>query len=250
MMSLTPPSSSSAKQKNRQDQEQSEYLPKSTENRVFSFGGFGGRIERAMQSLEKNIWLPDTPATFAFYFVAIVVLCGGLFLHINLSAQITRTQYDIAAMQRNYYETERESAEIVSQIALATSMFDIYERATRLGYVPVTDKSKNFVAAADIRVPSPEVASSATDSGINNNKPAAITLAEALEAQSVTVAGFIEPRVSESDSNNAMALDRGNVDDFSTGNGIDLMQGNESNINNSSFTSSLTTQLINWWKSD
>lgn len=230
MMSLAPPSTSSVNQNNRLHQKRNTNAPQSTQKTTDSTKGIVGRVQRAVQSFEQNIWLPDSPATFAFYIVAIAVLCGGLFLHINLSAQITSTQYRIAEVQRDYYEIERESAEIVSQVALATSMFDINNRARMLGYVPVTDQSKNFVAVADIQVPQPQVAATINVPAANKES---ITIAEAFAATGSTLAGS-----SQLETNNAVAVS------------VLPSSGSTPASPKNSMQDRIATQLREWWTND
>lgn len=117
------------------------------------------KLQQLGATVSRNIWLPDSPATFSFFILTLAILCGGLFLHINLSAQIAQSRYDIEGLENRYNEVERENAEIVSQIAIATSMFDIFNRATALGYVPLTERDKNFVAASEIVIPQPQIVS-------------------------------------------------------------------------------------------
>lgn len=244
MMSLAPPSPDRAKSQNsRNRQSNRSDSHQSTTKNMANSSAIPGRFRQTMQALDQNIWLPDSPATFAFYIVAITVLCGGLFLHINLSAQITQTHFDIASIEGKYYEIERESAEIVSQIAIATSMFDIYGRATALGYVPVTDRNKNFVAATDIQIPQPGLAAansdtttnnSAPDQALANNQMQGITVAEAFEANGTVLSGSELAGSGEQVNGKVLALGMGGASLFSP----------------TSETDSLSNRLISWWMSD
>jgi len=124
---------------------------RSTEPTAPNDGAVLGRFQQIRHTLSQSIWLPHSLTTFAFFILTLAVLCGGLFLHINLSAHITQAQYDIAVLEEIHRELERENAEVVAQIAIATSMSDIHSRAIALGYIPVTNKHKSFVSVAEIQ---------------------------------------------------------------------------------------------------
>lgn len=150
---------------------------KQTQNKSAQNSSESTKLQQFGATLNKNIWLPDSPVTFAFFIFTTAILCGGLFLHINLSAQIAQAQFDIQGLEKRYNEIERENAEVISQIAIATSMFDIYGRATALGYVPLSERDKNFVAASEIQVPQPRMAAAPQETA-----PQSMTVADAFAA--------------------------------------------------------------------
>lgn len=180
----------SSSSKSRKQQPNAQKLPDAS--------GPNTKLQQIGASISKNIWLPDNPTTFAFFTLTIAILCGGLFLHINLSAQIAQAQFDTAALEMSYHEIERESAEIVSQIAIATSMFDIYNRATALGYVPLTERDKDFVVASEIVIPQPRFAAApqqdrSSSSAVAEAFIAADAVANAAAAQNAQSGAITSP---------------------------------------------------------
>lgn len=208
-----------------------------TEPTIPNSGAVAGRFQQIRHTLSQSIWLPHSLTTFAFFILTLAVLCGGLFLHINLSAHITQAQYDIAALEKIHREVERENAEVVAQIAIATSMFDIHAKAIALGYIPVTNKHKNFVAVADIQQSLYGLANAPVQTGTEN-----IAVGSANNGLPTENQGTF--------SGNALAAGVNDTGVLLVASGAASRDIEATNQQQPSITDSLGSWLREWWSSD
>jgi len=101
-----------------------------------TLSGTIGQLQRsrAVQSLQNIIGLPDSWASFLMFLVVLIVLSGGLLLHIHLSAQLLQIQLQIDSLARAHDEIEYQNAEIIWQISQSTAIHEAQQRALALGY--------------------------------------------------------------------------------------------------------------------
>lgn len=96
-----------------------------------------GRFYAAAAALDPGLRLPGTPRALAVYTLVVGIVCTALMLHVMLSAQIMQAEVRIHSLQSELDTINRQNDEILWQIARATNLTRIQERALALGYVPI-----------------------------------------------------------------------------------------------------------------
>ena len=96
-------------------------------------------LGRLWQALSQFLHLPNDLVSFLLFLTVLSVLCGGLFLHIHLSARIMQTRISIGDQRTIFEAIEQKNSEIVWQINQATSLDVVKQRAAALGYVDMPD---------------------------------------------------------------------------------------------------------------
>jgi hypothetical protein len=88
-------------------------------------------------------WLP-LPATWQQYLLAclaLAVVMGGMLLHVLLSVQIARADFQLRELNAAYARIERQNGELVYQIAQRSSLAHMAQLAAEQGYVPATGRT-------------------------------------------------------------------------------------------------------------
>lgn len=151
-------------------------------------------LGRLWQSLSQLLRLPNDLVSFLLFLMVLSVLCGGLFLHIHLSAQIMQARIDIADQQALFEAIEQKNSEIAWQINQSSSLNNVKQRAVALGYVDMPDHQYiGAVQAEQALLPGSPVA-------------AALGLESALAAEDSSLNGIIgnnntQPLLASSASN-------------------------------------------------
>jgi hypothetical protein len=96
-----------------------------------------GRFDAMVAALDLGLRLPATPRALAVYTLVVGIVCTALMLHVMLSAQIMQAEVRIYTLQSELDTINRQNDELLWQIARATNLTRIQERALALGYVPV-----------------------------------------------------------------------------------------------------------------
>lgn len=96
-------------------------------------------LGRLWQSLSQLLRLPNDLVSFLLFLTVLSALCGGLFLHIHLSARIMQAQIDITDQQALFEAIEQKNSEIVWQINQSSSLSHVKQRAVALGYVDMPE---------------------------------------------------------------------------------------------------------------
>lgn len=93
--------------------------------------------------LAQTLRLPDTWQSFLLFTGAIVLVCGGLTLHLQLSTTILQDKIALQQLQDEEQVIQKENANLVWAIAQATDLNSVKRRATELGYE--TALQRNYV---------------------------------------------------------------------------------------------------------
>lgn len=86
-------------------------------------------------------WLPNSSGGFIRFFIFIIVLAIGSIVHIYLSSQILGAQLTQWELEQEYQAIQRQNAQIAWQIAEYTSLDQIRQRATNIGYTGLLGRS-------------------------------------------------------------------------------------------------------------
>ena len=103
----------------------------------------GGRTGLGARARELGHWLP-LPATWQQYLLAclaLAVVLGGMLLHVLLSVQIARADFQLRGLRADYARIERRNSELVYQIAQRSSLAQMAKLAAEQGYVPATGRT-------------------------------------------------------------------------------------------------------------
>lgn len=105
-----------------------------------SFGGplADGVRWRAWQNL---LPLPATWQQYVLACLALAVVLGGMLMHVLLSVQIARADFQLRQMQSEYARIERQNSELVYQITQRSSLAHMAQLAAEQGYVPATGRT-------------------------------------------------------------------------------------------------------------
>jgi hypothetical protein len=110
------------------------------------------RFYATVAALDLGLRLPATPRALALYTLVIGIVCTALMLHVMLSAQIMQAEVRIHSLQSELDTINRQNDEILWQIARATNLTRIQERALALGYVPVRRRYVEMPARPSLAV--------------------------------------------------------------------------------------------------
>ncbi len=107
---------------------------------------------RRWQTLQNLLPLPVTWQQYLLACLALGVVLGGLLLHVLLSVQIARADFQLRQMRAEYARVERQNGELVYQIAQRSSLAQMAKLAAEQGYVPATGRTyavRSSATAAD-----------------------------------------------------------------------------------------------------
>jgi hypothetical protein len=91
--------------------------------------------------LAQTLRLPDTWQSFLLFTLAIVLVCGGLVLHLQLSTIILQDTIALRGLQAEEQVIQKENANLVWAIAQETDLNRVMTRATELGYEPAFQRN-------------------------------------------------------------------------------------------------------------
>jgi len=91
--------------------------------------------------LAQTLRLPDTWQSFLLFTLAILLVCGGLILHLQLSATILQDTIALRQLQAEEGVIQKENANLVWAIAQETDLNRVQTRATELGYEPAFQRN-------------------------------------------------------------------------------------------------------------
>lgn len=103
------------------------------------------RLQQVIGLLDSSLRLPDNPRAFMVYFLGLVIVFAGAFMHVMISAQIMQAEFTLSQLQEEYLAIEQQNGDIIFQIARDTNMARLQERVIQSGYVPVQEREYVFV---------------------------------------------------------------------------------------------------------
>ena len=89
-----------------------------------------------LQSLRQTVALPTTPRGFLIFMLGLQLVIVGIALQVFLAVQIRTTEVAILEHQSQMELYEKKNAELIWQIATATSLEAVQRRAVQLGFAP------------------------------------------------------------------------------------------------------------------
>ena len=101
-------------------------------------GGF--QLARLVDSLDNAIPLPDDLRSFLVYFGILLVVAGGMMMHVLLSAQILQAEVELANMQNYHTVVKRQNGELLWRIGRATNLAYVQDKARAAGYMPIDER--------------------------------------------------------------------------------------------------------------
>lgn len=104
------------------------------------------------QALQDWLPLPTTWQQYLLACLALGVVCGGLLLHVLLSVQIARADFQLRQMRAEYARIERQNSELVYQIAQQSSLAQMAALAAQQGFAPASGRTyalRSTAVAAD-----------------------------------------------------------------------------------------------------
>ncbi len=99
----------------------------------------GGKIWK-LKALGLTIPLPNTARGFLLFLLGLAVVCGGMVMQITLSIQIWQTTAKIDKLKVEYQGIEQQNTAIVWEIAQASTLESVRQRAQALNYKVVMDR--------------------------------------------------------------------------------------------------------------
>jgi len=126
-----------------------ETIPSATSSPVHAEWGAATRSLTSQWLWQRDQWrllaqtlrLPDTWQSFLLFTLAIVVVCGGLVLHLQLSTTILQDTIALRQLQAEEGVIQKENANLVWAIAQETDLNRVKTRATELGYEPAFQRN-------------------------------------------------------------------------------------------------------------
>lgn len=89
------------------------------------------------QTLRYTLRLPDGLRSFLYFLLAVLLICVGLVLHLQLSTTILQDQVRLEALQFEEQTVKEQTSNLVWAIVQETELNRIKVRATELGYEPL-----------------------------------------------------------------------------------------------------------------
>lgn len=99
----------------------------------------GGKIWK-LKALGLTIPLPNSARSFLVFLLGLTVVCGGLVMQISLSIQIWQTTAKIDKLKVEYEVVEQKNTAVVWEIAQASTLESVRQRAQALNYKVVMDR--------------------------------------------------------------------------------------------------------------
>jgi len=87
--------------------------------------------------LAQTLRLPDGIRSFLLFTLAVIVICLGLLLHLQLSTMIFQDRIRLEALQMEEQAIKEQTSNLVWAIVQETELNRVKARATELGYEPV-----------------------------------------------------------------------------------------------------------------
>lgn len=92
------------------------------------------------QALREALRLPTSVREFLLFLAGLVLLAGGLTMHVLLSAQLFQARVELANLHVQLSRVEEANAELVWEIAEAGRLDAVREQALALGYRPAPER--------------------------------------------------------------------------------------------------------------
>ncbi len=130
-------------------------------------------VQNGLRTLNRLVPLPDSFAGFLSWALVLAIVAGGILLQVWTSLLITEARMELASLQTQHAELERENAQILWQISQYASLEKVEQRARELGYVPATQRryvSSGQPVAAGAN-PAPVAATAATVAAPESENP-------------------------------------------------------------------------------
>ena len=139
--------------------------------------------ERAWERPGWRAWpkllpLPGTWQQYLLACAALTVVLGGLLLHVLLSVQIARADFQLRQLRDAYARVERQNSELVYQIAQRSSLAQMAQLAAAQGYAPATGRTY-AVRSSDILADAVSSAGSSASASLPQTPPTAADAAGA-----------------------------------------------------------------------
>ena len=90
--------------------------------------------------LSQTLRLPDTLQSFLLFTVAIIVICAGFMLHLQLATTILQSRLELERLQAQKAELSQQAANLTWTIAQETDLEQLLTKATALGYQPALQR--------------------------------------------------------------------------------------------------------------
>ncbi len=87
--------------------------------------------------LAQTLRLPDGLQSFLLFTLAVVVICIGLLLHLQLSTTVLQDRIRLQALQLEEQAVKEQTSNLVWAIVQETELNRVKVRAIELGYQPV-----------------------------------------------------------------------------------------------------------------
>ncbi|MEZ4859775.1 MAG: hypothetical protein R3C14_00630 [Caldilineaceae bacterium] len=101
-----------------------------------------------LRVLYHTLRLPDDLYSFLLFFLTLLIICGGLTLHLMLATTILEKEAELVQLQAAYQAVERTNSTTVRIIAQESTLDKIKQRALEMGYEPAF-KRRYYIIAAD-----------------------------------------------------------------------------------------------------
>jgi hypothetical protein len=131
------------------------------------------------QALPKLMPLPGTWQQYLLACVALAVVLGGLLLHVLLSVQIARADFQLRQLRDAYGRVERQNSELVYQIAQRSSLAQMAQLAAAQGYAPATGRTYTVRSSDALAGAASSAGSPATSTSLPQTAPTAADAAAA-----------------------------------------------------------------------
>jgi hypothetical protein len=97
----------------------------------------GSRADR--KSFFRTLRLPSSLQGYLFFLTCLLILAFTMVLHVLLSAEIMRLDVKLESMREAHARIERRNAGILWEVSQYSTLSEVYEKAKKLGFEPVTN---------------------------------------------------------------------------------------------------------------
>jgi hypothetical protein len=109
----------------------------------------GAILRERWHVLTQTLRLPDNLQSFLLFTLVVMIICGGLTLHLQLSTTILQDRFRLEKLQAEEQAIKEQSSNLVWAIVQETELNKVKVRATALGYQPALQRNYIF-APTDI----------------------------------------------------------------------------------------------------
>jgi hypothetical protein len=83
--------------------------------------------------------LPSSLQGYLFFLTCLLILAFTMVLHVLLSAEIMRLDVKLENLRETHARIEQRNAGILWEVSQYSTLSEVYEKAKKLGFVPVTN---------------------------------------------------------------------------------------------------------------